>query len=143
MLLKKSGLRQFAKKIAKEVIAKDIRLVALDGEMGSGKTTFAGLLIKELGCKNDAITSPTFNIVNKYDILNFGSVFHYDLHRLQTEDELDDVLFFDNLEEGRLIVAEWFSLIKTYKATSSICVYFARVDSDVSLRQIDVVYSIV
>ena len=89
-------------------------IVFLYGEMGVGKTTFIKYLInnlqKENKLKQTEVTSPTFNLLNEYQI-NQIKINHYDLFRLKTDEELKNLgLFEDSLNTITLV--EWPQLIK-------------------------------
>ena len=89
-------------------------IVFLYGEMGVGKTTFIKYLInnlqKENNLKQTEVTSPTFNLLNEYQI-NQIKISHYDLFRLKTDEELKNLgLFEDSLNTITLV--EWPQLIK-------------------------------
>ena len=89
-------------------------IVFLYGEMGVGKTTFVKYLInnlqKENKLKQTEVTSPTFNLLNEYQIKKI-KISHYDLFRLKTEEELKNLgLFEDSLNTITLV--EWPQLIK-------------------------------
>jgi len=89
-------------------------IVFLYGEMGVGKTTFIKYLInnlqKENQLKQTEVTSPTFNLLNEYQI-NQIKISHYDLFRLKKDEELKNLgLFEDSLNTITLV--EWPQLIK-------------------------------
>ena len=89
-------------------------IVFLYGEMGVGKTTFIKYLInnlqKENKLKQTEVTSPTFNLLNEYQI-NQIKISHYDLFRLKTDEELKNLgIFEDSLNAITLV--EWPQLIK-------------------------------
>ena len=94
---------QLAAKAACALRAGDVLLY--EGDMGAGKTTFTKGLAAALGIKQ-AVTSPTFALVNEY--LD-GSVplFHFDLYRIGSYDDLYAIGFFDYLDRGGIIAAEW------------------------------------
>lgn len=103
---------ELAKKFLKKIKRGDI--VFLYGEMGVGKTTFIKYLInglqKENKLKQTEVTSPTFNLLNEYQI-DQTKVNHYDLFRLKSEEELKNLdLFTDTLSTITLI--EWPQIIK-------------------------------
>ena len=85
----------------------------LFGEMGVGKTTFVKYLINNLQIKYKQqvteVTSPTFNIMNEYDLGVF-IIKHYDLYRLNSSDELENLNLFSNDKE--IILIEWPQIIK-------------------------------
>ncbi len=81
------------------------RILLLKGNLGAGKTTFTQFLMKELN-SSDEVTSPTYSIVNEYETPE-GSVFHFDLYRLNDISEVYDIGMDEYLEKGRLSVIEW------------------------------------
>lgn len=87
--------------------------IALQGELGAGKTTFVQGLAKGLGvCEKYYITSPTYNIINEYPI-DCLTLCHLDLYRLESEDELEDIGFYDLMDDTHnIIVVEWPELLK-------------------------------
>ena len=91
----------FAESLAKEL---DVGyLVLLSGELGAGKTRFAKGIAKGLGVK-EAVTSPTFTIVNEYE--GRIPVYHIDLYRLESF-PLEDISLEEMLEEG-VVMVEWW-----------------------------------
>ena len=92
-----------AQEFAKKLKAGDV--LCLRGEMGAGKTVFTNGLCRALGV-TDYVTSPTFTIVNEYDGENF-SVFHFDMYRIEDEDELLEIGFDEYLSSGGVCVIEW------------------------------------
>ena len=78
--------------------------VALHGELGAGKTAFTRGIAAGLGI-NANVSSPTFTIVNEYS----GDIplFHFDMYRLEDEDELFDIGWDDYLDRGGVCVVEW------------------------------------
>lgn len=84
--------------------------VCLEGDLGAGKTVFTYGLVEEL-CPEclSLVHSPTFAIVNEY-IGQKHSVFHFDLYRIKTADDLYSTGFYDYEERGGVIVAEWSDL---------------------------------
>jgi len=84
------------------------------GEIGVGKTTFIRHLINNLQQLNKInlteVTSPTFNLVNEYDVGNF-IIQHYDLYRLTDSSEIKNIGLFENKEEMVTLI-EWPEKIK-------------------------------
>lgn len=75
------------------------------GEMGAGKTTLIKRLAQSLGVR-DAISSPTFSLVNHYESEE-GSVYHFDFYRINDESEAFDIGFEDYLSSGSWNLIEW------------------------------------
>lgn len=86
-------------------------VVALYGGLGRGKTAFVRGLAKGLH-SSDAVSSPTFALVHEYD--GDLPVFHFDMYRIQTLDDLYSTGFFDYLEMNGVVVIEWSENIKDY-----------------------------
>jgi len=79
-------------------------VVALYGGLGAGKTAFTRGLAKGIGIRMN-VSSPTFTIVNEYP--GETPLFHFDLYRLDDEDELFDIGWDDYLKRGGICVVEW------------------------------------
>jgi tRNA threonylcarbamoyl adenosine modification protein YjeE len=77
--------------------------VALWGDLGAGKTTLARAILQALGVKED-VPSPTFTLVQGYDTT--PAVAHYDLYRLKSAREMQELGFDDALDRGAVLV-EW------------------------------------
>ena len=103
---------EFAKRILKKLKTGDI--VFLYGEMGVGKTTFIKYLIngfqKDNKLELTEVTSPTFNILNEYQI-NQIKINHYDLFRLKAEKELNNLDLFSDASNSITLI-EWPQIIK-------------------------------
>ena len=82
-------------------------LVAFYAPMGAGKTTFITALCKELGVEEDAISSPTFAIVNEYRGRQGQPIFHFDFYRIDKPAEALDIGLYDYLDSGELCLMEW------------------------------------
>ncbi len=106
------------------------RVIAFYGSMGAGKTTFIRALCQELGVI-EPVTSPTFAIVNEYEVVDEQSsihqssihqssihqssikkVFHFDFYRIKRLEEAYDMGFEDYLYSGQLCLIEWPELIE-------------------------------
>ena len=85
---------------------KNTNVIALHGDMGAGKTTFVHALCDELGVKN-AVSSPTFSIVNEYTTAAGKTIYHLDLYRLKSVQEAIDAGVEDCLYSGNLCLVEW------------------------------------
>lgn len=82
-------------------------LVAFYAPMGAGKTTFTTAVCKALGVREDAISSPTFAIVNEYRAGDGAPVFHFDFYRITRNAEALDIGLYDYLDSGCLCLMEW------------------------------------
>jgi tRNA threonylcarbamoyladenosine biosynthesis protein TsaE len=80
-------------------------ILALEGELGSGKTTFARAVVRGLGV-TEAATSPTYSLVHVYPGRR-GPVFHVDCYRLRHPDEAEDLDWETLLRDGDAIIVEW------------------------------------
>ena len=79
-------------------------LIAFTGGLGAGKTAFCRGLAEGLGC-TDPVSSPTFAIVNYYR--GPRPMAHFDLYRIHTEADLAAAGFYDYLDAGAVVAAEW------------------------------------
>ena len=80
-------------------------VVAFTGDLGAGKTAFTRGLARGLGI-TDRVSSPTFTIVNEYEGGRLP-LFHFDLYRLSSSDELFDIGWEDYLARGGVCAVEW------------------------------------
>lgn len=97
-------------------------VVALHGELGSGKTTFVQGLGAALGIKR-LITSPTFTVCSEYRCERFTFV-HFDLYRLTGPDDLLVTGYLEYIEDGAVVVVEWPERAGDLIPTDALQVYF-------------------
>ena len=91
-----------------EALAQRLRpgdVVAYRGDLGAGKTAFTRGLAKGLGVR-EPVTSPTYTIVNEYTSGRMP-LFHFDMYRLHSADDLFDIGWEDYLERGGVCAVEW------------------------------------
>ena len=105
----------------------DAKVVALHGEMGSGKTTFIHALC-EVKQVSSTIGSPTFSIINEY-IFPGGTIFHIDLYRLKDEDEAIRAGVEDCLYSGNICLVEWPEKAPGIFPENTVNVYLDFIDS--------------
>ena len=86
-------------------ILKPGTVLAYRGDLGAGKTAFTRGLARGLGYK-DPVTSPTYTIVNEY-LGGRLPLFHFDMYRLSSSDDLWDIGWEDYLERGGVCAVEW------------------------------------
>jgi len=105
-------LNQISLSIIKKINKKDC--ILLFGEIGVGKTTLTRAFINNLQNQNKEdeteVLSPTFNIVYEYEVGGF-KIMHYDLYRLKTEKDVQQLGFFDQGTDN-IKVVEWGEIIK-------------------------------
>ena len=80
-------------------------VIAYRGDLGAGKTAFTRGLARGLGC-GETVTSPTYTIVNEY-ITGRMPLFHFDMYRLASSDDLWDIGWEDYLDRGGVCAVEW------------------------------------
>ena len=85
----------------------DNSLIAFYAPMGAGKTTFTTAVCKALGVQEDAISSPTFAIVNEYRGGKGQPIYHFDFYRIERPEEALDIGLYDYLDSGCLCLMEW------------------------------------
>lgn len=98
------------------------RIFTLSGELGAGKTTFVSEFCRQLGIK-DAISSPTFSIVNEYRLVQ-GPVFHIDCYRLKNIEEALDIGIEDYLEQATYCFIEWPNVIAELLPADVVSLHF-------------------
>jgi len=83
------------------------RIIAFYAPMGAGKTTFTTAICHQLGVREDAVSSPTFAILNEYRSAAGEPVFHFDFYRINRLSEALDLGLYDYLDSGYLCLMEW------------------------------------
>ena len=121
---KEKDTKSVAEKFSKLIKQGDF--ILLSGNLGVGKTTFIKHLINFLQKKNKQsiteIPSPTFNLVNEYQ-LNSLIIKHYDLYRIKNKKELYNLGIQENLND-QITLVEWPKIIKKIKVKNSINLIF-------------------
>ncbi len=94
---------KLASKVAQRI--REGTVVCLEGSLGAGKTLFVQSMARTLGVQGE-VTSPTFNLMNIYE--GFCPIVHFDLYRLNNEEELEDIGFYEytDFPEG-IVFIEW------------------------------------
>jgi tRNA threonylcarbamoyladenosine biosynthesis protein TsaE len=99
---------------------------ALVGDLGAGKTTFSKTFLHEIGVTQH-VQSPTFSIINSYDISfqNFTKVFHIDVYRIEDIRELE-VLHVDEIFSNpqHIVVIEWADKVRSHIPKDAVWIYF-------------------
>jgi L-threonylcarbamoyladenylate synthase len=118
-----SSSEKETKDIAKRLILKNWNevkekglIIGLDGDLGVGKTIFAKGVAEFLQI-NDTITSPTYSYVNEYDYTRHdfsGKMYHLDVWKINSKEELDRLDFFKIVQPGNVIIVEWWDQINQF-----------------------------
>ncbi|MDR0315176.1 MAG: tRNA (adenosine(37)-N6)-threonylcarbamoyltransferase complex ATPase subunit type 1 TsaE [Oscillospiraceae bacterium] len=111
--------------IAKELKPHDV--IALFGDLGAGKTAFVRGLARGLGVKAD-VSSPTFSLVHDYG--GVPALYHFDMYRVSTWEDLCSTGFFDYLDLGGILAVEWSENIETQLPKTHIRVEIQKGESD-------------
>lgn len=98
----------YAESLAKAVLPllEQYPVLLLKGDLGSGKTSFCKLLLRQAGVKEE-VSSPTFNLVSEYPLSDGKKAFHFDLYRIKYPEELEEIGFFDYLDSDNPCLIEW------------------------------------
>ena len=121
-----------------EELAQKLRggdVLAFTGSLGMGKTAFTRGLARGLGCRG-RVTSPTFTIVNEYE--GRTPLFHFDMYRLGSSDELFGIGWDDYLARGGVCAVEWSERDSDALPEDTIFVDIARTDEHEDWRTITV-----
>ena len=84
----------------------DSRVVAMDAPMGAGKTTLVKAICKSLG-STSVVNSPTFAIINDYELPSGKALYHFDLYRLKNIEEAFNMGFDEYFYSGNYCFVEW------------------------------------
>lgn len=105
---------------------KGTEVVAMFGGLGMGKTAFTRGFAAALGV-NDGVSSPTFAIVNSYS--GKFNIYHFDMYRINSWEDLESTGFFDYLENG-IIIIEWSENIEGALPDNAIRINISKGTSD-------------
>ena len=100
-----AGLDEAARQFLSEI--GDNKLIAFYAPMGAGKTTFTTAVCKVLGVSADAVSSPTFAIINEYRTASGEPLYHFDFYRITQLAEALDIGFYDYVDSGCRCIMEW------------------------------------
>ena len=128
-------LNQLSLKIIKKISKRDC--ILMFGEIGVGKTTLTRAIINNLQTQNKEceteVLSPTFNIVYEYELNNL-KIMHYDLYRLKTDKEIQQLGIFDQ-DKNSIKIIEWAEILKD-KQNNRLEIYLTY-KGDENLRNIE------
>lgn len=105
-----------------------VKVFALKGQMGVGKTTFIISILKALGVE-EIEGSPTYSLVNSYESIAFGKINHFDLYRLESEDEAYDIGIEEMLYNDAYCFIEWPEKIVSLLPDTTVWVNFQMNDN--------------
>ena len=108
--------------------------IAMRGEMGVGKTAFSRGFCRFFGIKG--VKSPTYTVVNEYR--GFTRIFHYDMYRITSEDDLISTGYDDYCEAEGFVIAEWSENIDDLIPYDAIFVSIGRLAEDENYRNIEI-----
>ena len=117
---------QIAAEFASTLKSGDV--IAYKGPMGAGKTAFTRGLCKGLGL-SDHVSSPTFALVHQYGN-GSRALYHFDMYRVETFEDLYSTGFFDYLETGAILAIEWSENIQGALPENTIRVTFERLEEE-------------
>ena len=103
-------------------------VIAYRGGLGMGKTCFTRGLAKGLG-SFDTVTSPTFALINEY-LSGRIPLYHFDMYRVSGWEDLYSTGFFDYIDEGGVIAAEWSENIESALPDNTIYVTINKIDDN-------------
>ena len=100
-----------------------------NGEMGAGKTTLIKAIASVLKVE-DAVSSPTYSLVNEYRTYEGRTVYHFDFYRIDDEEEAEDIGLHEYLYSGNLCLIEWPSKIENLLPENNYMEIIIKADSD-------------
>jgi tRNA threonylcarbamoyladenosine biosynthesis protein TsaE len=111
------------------------KFLLFNGTMGSGKTTLIKAIVSKLG-STDSVSSPTFSIVNEYEINN-SIAYHFDFYRIENETEVLDIGIEDYFDKDRWCFIEWAEKIPNLIPDNINYINFKVLDKDHRTIEID------
>ena len=101
------------------VVSQQKHIYLLHGNLGAGKTTWVKYLVSHLGGDARQVDSPTFSLVNTYEV-NGVQIHHFDLYRLESLEEIEDIGFMEYIDSGNLCIIEWPEKIAEFLPTEDV-----------------------
>lgn len=123
-------LEDIAVEVSKLIESEGVDIVLLYGGMGSGKTTFVRELCQVMEVV-DSVTSPTFALVNEYERVCGGMIYHFDFYRINKLEEVFDLGYEEYLYSGNLSLIEWPELVEPIIPYDDPSIKIARIDIEI------------
>lgn len=121
-------------KLAEKIIPQlKHNILLLKGNLGAGKTTFTKSLVKALG-SDDNVDSPTYALVNEYNSPK-GKIFHFDLYRVESVEELYDIGIDEYLDSGFLSIIEWPEVYE--EELQGLSFHEIKIENDLGIRKVE------
>ena len=114
---------------------RDKDVVALYGELGSGKTQFVKGICSSLGTKQ-IVNSPTFIIINEYTSEKYTNIFHFDFYRLKHYSDVESIGFDDYMNNRGIVLIEWPELVEDSLPANTKKVHIAHTGESENYRYI-------
>ena len=118
---KNDSLRSVINFIDKIRLDQTKNIILLKGDLGAGKTTFVKAYINHLGGDKDEVDSPTFSLLNTYSVNN-QDIHHFDLYRIQSPQEIEDIGFMEYMDSENLCFVEWPEKISEFLPQNQIII---------------------
>jgi len=106
------------------LMEKGYRVFLLSGDLGTGKTTLVQQIGRRLNC-TEAVSSPTFSLVNAYESQPIGTIYHMDFYRLEKSADLVQIGLEEYLESGQPCFIEWPDIASEYYFTPYVQIVIA------------------
>lgn len=113
-------------------------VVALEGEMGAGKTTLISALADVLGVA-DAVSSPTFGLVHEYRDRDGHPIYHFDFYRIDSPEEAEQMGAAEYFDSGYLCLVEWPARVAPLLPVPRLQVRIAALGPETRQLQLDVI----
>ncbi len=128
---------QIGKKLAEKLTKLNIKraYIAMQGEMGVGKTVFTRGFVSHFGRAN--VKSPTYTIVNEYKVGGV-KIYHFDLYRISDSDDLESIGYHEYVESDAYSIVEWSERVPEYIPEDALTVTISRVADNESARNISI-----
>lgn len=133
MILEITKLEDWEKIVESIIPNLKYNILLLKGNLGAGKTTFTKSLVKALG-SDDNVDSPTYALVNEYNSPK-GKIFHFDLYRVESVEELYDIGIDEYLDSGFLSIIEWPEVYE--EELQGLSFHEIKIENDLGIRKVE------